>query len=757
MLNLRIAYILSHSSKDLFLIKSARESSTYVENRVNGLNTGLHGKQKQILKDLNELAQTNDEETNNEDDIEQYTCIKSGYVTHDSLPDYISLKSLSTSQDKVPKLKHNLNSTLFSPGIHYLSDPRTGVFNFDLSLGNIPHINQYKMDKISSFTPSSRDTKLTTIADFINNDTSPKHPDPKGDKISYFSSTSSMTGILTKFHRLLSNNRPINTSTFSKFYPDKTNFTKTMDVPTSVVLTPKNDTKTLYSLDADRSTDSEITLSILGNALELMLTKDPKDFRHYLKSSTKDPEEDKSAYHYAKIGKFLVRSQLDASHMKLPGKGTFDIKTRAVCAIRFDLNHTDHYPTNYEINKTYGLFESFERELFDAARIVMFKYSLQARLGNMDGIFMAFHNIKKFLGFQYLPLTDIDNYFFGELIRDDQKYGNDLLKKKSDDEDDNELLSISEINQLKLQEIVDDFGNHHQNKREALSSYVADQELKISMNLLQKLLDEIIKETKGRPFRMMFKKMKSGNIQPKAVVEEDLESVNELNAEQETKYEEREYSQNNMIILVNTLEEHELESLQMLTNERVEQSKTIVDDVQNKVLSVSERIKLFARYASDFRNGFFKVNRSILKNSGKNDGFFAYELKVDHYFDGKKCTSKYPMPSTDILDKEKNYKWDFKYSISKINRDADKKYLYSKFIRNIGFNSFRSSDVDDEFKLFEKHEVKFDENATALQNITRAYSAKAFKRQETYTSADKNKKNKNKSKKFNCINRTVHN
>lgn len=30
--------------------------------------------------------------------------------------------------------------------------------------------------------------------------------------------------------------------------------------------------------------------------------------------------------------------------------------------------------------------------------------SLQARIGNMDGIFVAYHNTRRMFGFQYLPL-----------------------------------------------------------------------------------------------------------------------------------------------------------------------------------------------------------------------------------------------------------------------------------------------------------------------------------------------------------------
>lgn len=34
----------------------------------------------------------------------------------------------------------------------------------------------------------------------------------------------------------------------------------------------------------------------------------------------------------------------------------------------------------------------------------MLKYSMQVRIGMMDGIFLAYHNTKRLFGFQYIPL-----------------------------------------------------------------------------------------------------------------------------------------------------------------------------------------------------------------------------------------------------------------------------------------------------------------------------------------------------------------
>lgn len=653
--------------------------------------------------------------------INPVTPVSTGVVRGSILPQYVSLKKYNDSQDLIPRLSHKLDRTLFSPGVHYLQDPRTHFTNFDASLLSIPHLNELNMDKISNFIPSSRDTKLLDISKDLNSNKTGKH------SVNFFSSTSSMTGVLTKFHKFLSGNRPINTGNFSKVFPSQTTFTSTIDVPTSLVVTPKDEDATTFSIDADRSTDSEITLSVLGNALELMLTKKPKEFNKYLKSSKLEPEADKSAYHYAKIGKFLIRSQLDAFHQNLPGRGTFDIKTRAVCAIRFDLAHTDYYPTNYEIVRTHGLFESFERELFDAARIVMFKYGLQARLGNMDGIFMAFHNIKKFLGFQYLPLSEIDNIYFGDISDEFTRYGENVLVKTGSDynkkggintDDKSNKAGVS--NQEFLSNIVNDIGNHFQTKREALSTYVANKELRFSMKLLENLMDVILKDTGGVPFRMIFKKMKG----KKAA---GIESREDEIFDDSSPFNEKS-SDGRMVVIVNTLTPEELTELQMLSNEKIEKSKILLKNSQDEKMSTTARIKFFSKYASEFKGKFFRLNKQILKNSRSNGGFFGYEINIQHFFNDKPSSDKYPMPSVDILE-DKKYKWDIKYSVNKINEEADLVYLFNKFVSNIGYSAFRSSESDANVDVYtDDGYVQIDENASELQNITRAYSARALKR-----------------------------
>ena len=57
--------------------------------------------------------------------------------------------------------------------------------------------------------------------------------------------------------------------------------------------------------------------------------------------------------------------------------------------------------------------ESYEREYFDMIRSAFLKYSLQVRMGRMDGIFVAYHNIERIFGFQYVSLPEMDLHLHG--------------------------------------------------------------------------------------------------------------------------------------------------------------------------------------------------------------------------------------------------------------------------------------------------------------------------------------------------------
>lgn len=290
-----------------------------------------------------------------------------------------------------------------SPGVYQLQDQRSRVFNFDPYLQTIMPVAEFKFEALKAYITSSKDQTLKSIAE--------KH----GKR--YRGSSSSMTAVLSHFHFLLSRFRKVNLRMLSKGFPDKglDTFTIWQRIPAAIFLMKRDGS---YAIDADKEFDNGTILSHLGKAMEKLLTLDTKDYERYRKSNpekvptaeTEAPE----SFHYSTLGDLLMRSQLDAHDYRLPGSGMFDLKTRAVVSIRMDArNH--HNGLGYEIQSSQGEWESYEREYYDMIRSAFLKYSLQVRMGRMDGIFVAFHNVERIFGFQYISLAEMDVALHGQL------------------------------------------------------------------------------------------------------------------------------------------------------------------------------------------------------------------------------------------------------------------------------------------------------------------------------------------------------
>jgi Mitochondrial protein Pet127 len=313
----------------------------------------------------------------------------------------VSISALPRNGPEVPTLCHDLSRVLFNPGIYQLQDPRSRVYNFDPYLEKIMPVSEFDFKILKEYITSSRDRTLHSLA--------LEH----GKK--YVGSSSSMTATLAQFHFLLSHWRDINTNLLSKGFPDTMkSFTIIQRSPSSVFLRYQDG---VYAMDADKEYDSANILMSLGKSMEKLLTKEPQTFERYRKNSeTKIPEEERGApeaYQYTHAGDFLMRAQLDAYDPRLPGSGTFDLKTRAVASIRHNvMKHEEG--VGYQIKTRFGDWESYEREYYDMMRSAFLKYSLQVRLGLMDGIFVAFHNIERIFGFQYVSLPEMDLALHGQ-------------------------------------------------------------------------------------------------------------------------------------------------------------------------------------------------------------------------------------------------------------------------------------------------------------------------------------------------------
>lgn len=328
---------------------------------------------------------------------------------------------------KVPKLAHNLDRVLFNPGVYDLQDQRSRVYNFDPHLASIMPVKEFDFDALKEYITSSKDTKLR--------DLSFKH----GKK--YCGSTSSMTSILSHFHYLLSAWRKPSFDHLSRsFKVEYESFTMLTRGPAAAFANYQDGT---YAIDADKEFDSANILSMLGKSMEKFLTLPKEEFEKYRRTHSHQlSEEEKNAgeaFHYTTYGDFMMRSQLDAHDRRLPGTGMFDLKTRAVLSIRMDVEGFQK-GLGYEIRDRFGTFESYEREYYDMIRSAFLKYSLQVRMGRMDGIFVAYHNTERIFGFQYISLEEMDRALHGTSDRSvgDEEFKasltlfNDVLNRASE-------------------------------------------------------------------------------------------------------------------------------------------------------------------------------------------------------------------------------------------------------------------------------------------------------------------------------------
>ncbi|KAH8600933.1 mitochondrial protein Pet127-domain-containing protein [Bisporella sp. PMI_857] len=315
-------------------------------------------------------------------------------------PDDLILTPVEKAQPPVPRLAHGLERVLFNPGVYHLQDPRSRVFNFDPYLQKPMPVEDFDFNALKQYITSSKDTTLLSIV--------------KEEKKKYTGSTSSMSAALAHFHFLLSQWRPINPGMLSQNFPvEYHSFTSIQRGPSAIFLRYKDG---VYAIDADKEFDTSNILALLGKSLEKFLTLPKEHFEKYRKENsgqlTEGDRNDPETFHYSTLGDFLLRSQLDAYDPRVPGTGMFDLKTRAVVSIRMDVEEYKE-GMGYEIKGRHGEWQSFEREYYDMIRAAFLKYSLQVRMGRMDGIFVAFHNIERIFGFQYISLPEMDYALHG--------------------------------------------------------------------------------------------------------------------------------------------------------------------------------------------------------------------------------------------------------------------------------------------------------------------------------------------------------
>lgn len=341
--------------------------------------------------------------------------LKRTEVTHESYFLNFVLDIHPEDFSLVLKLCHGLDRVLFNPGVHYLRDPRTNVYNYDPFLRNLCQPDEFNFDTIPKFIPPSQDTNLHKAAVKYSS--------------KFVSSTSSIAPSMSHFYFLISRLKPMNLSNrfTGEFEDEPQTFTQMCRSPVGVHLRPHNFNeagvmvRSLVTEKSIKEDEKPTVLMQLGNVMEKLLTHSKSEFESMLKGALKPfvPKVDET-YNYLQTSNFLLRSQLDCHDPRLPKK-SFDLKTRATLPIRMDVNNYRNYLT-YRLHRPYGLYESFEREFFDLCRSALLKYNFQVRIGDMDGIMIAYHNTAEIFGFQYLTRSEMDEILYGNTSTGDSVF-----------------------------------------------------------------------------------------------------------------------------------------------------------------------------------------------------------------------------------------------------------------------------------------------------------------------------------------------
>lgn len=319
----------------------------------------------------------------------------------------VSLDSIARDPEHcvpVPTLKHNLDRVLFNPGVHWLQDPHSRVYNFPPELQTMPAFTSFAYDRVNTFITSSKDTELADLAK--------RH----GKK--FVGSTSSVSMILAHIYFLVSTWRPLDLDILSGvFFHMPKDFSAGQKMPYTFYMRQNDGIAAFDSGSQSEDPLDQNVLSYIGVMLEKLLTLPKAEFDALLRHA---PEEliqnanplQREAYRYSMSKSLVLRSQLDCYDNRLPGTGVFDLKTRAAISVRQDVWNLE-VGSGYQIRSATGPLESFEREYYDLCRSAFLKYSFQARIGAMDGVFVAFHNTSRMFGFQYVPLKEMDQRLFG--------------------------------------------------------------------------------------------------------------------------------------------------------------------------------------------------------------------------------------------------------------------------------------------------------------------------------------------------------
>lgn len=358
----------------------------------------------------------------------------------------VPLTPISINQHSVvPTLAHGLDVVLQGDGLYPLETPwlhakrrQRAPTHFSDGLRHIVHPDRIAWAEIPPYIPASHDANLHGMA-------------ARTRGVRFCSSTSSITPSLSALYHLISNfmDTALTGGLSAHVNELPASFSRIHRRPIALMLTPilqpansQTQTSPLYSVNAHSGVDrGPSILRDLGHSMERMFTTPPdifaekyvRDFgsdtftpRHSMAvtpdgsgndesntdqaSITSDMSSEEQYYHYTQASNTLLRAQIDCRNAQT-GQ-VFDVKTRAVAPIRYDLENYEAFKS-HRLRFLNGRSDSYEREFYDMVRSVFLKYALQLRIGRMGGAFVAYHNTTEVLGMEYISLAEMESYVFG--------------------------------------------------------------------------------------------------------------------------------------------------------------------------------------------------------------------------------------------------------------------------------------------------------------------------------------------------------
>ena len=221
-------------------------------------------------------------------------------------------------------------------------------------------------------------------------------------------STSSVSSSLSHLYYLFSRHRPVNLHNFSENIRGlSSKFTPAARQAAVIQLLPNEG---LFSVNRLAPFKKDTILSEIGKSYERMVTMGREEFeKAFLKSRATGTSSHilPDVYSYLSAGKLYFRSQLDCQD---PEVGVFDLKSRAVQPLR--LAKEDPNTTSYQITSLTGLTKSFEVEYYDLVRSTLLRNIFQVWIGNMAGIFVAYHNTREIFGYEFLNKDEMEASLF---------------------------------------------------------------------------------------------------------------------------------------------------------------------------------------------------------------------------------------------------------------------------------------------------------------------------------------------------------